>query len=194
MRGLAHQDTTVFPEAVREQMDRKCAFYLDISRDPQGELHYEVTQNAGVISGQHCPEPRPSALMTFNRRASAPIDPDKVVQEVCISRSHPVLGAQNLVLAQLIPLIQGRRGVYYCSNYSTCGNGHDLSLLSGFICAAAIGAEYPFPDDARAKLDYERLADAMGLAKQPSSTTDLTKLAALLCGLSAVSSHKVGLS
>jgi hypothetical protein len=46
---------------------------------------------------------------------------------------------------------QGRRGVFYASNYAPAGNGHDLSCVSGLVCAHAIGAEYPFNENAAAK-------------------------------------------
>ena len=54
-------------------------------------------------------------------------------------------------------LAQGRRGVYYCANYTTPGNCHDMSLLSGIVCATAIGAKYPFEGNKSAKKDYEML-------------------------------------
>ena len=67
-------------------------------------------------------------------------------------------------MAQLsLRLCQGRDGLYYCSNWTTPGNCHDMSLLSGFLCATAIGAEYPFPDDAEARKDLHRLNDLMGV-------------------------------
>ena len=46
---------------------------------------------------------------------------------------------------------------------STPGNGHDLSLCSGFAAAAAIGADYPFAADADAAADFARLRGIMGL-------------------------------
>lgn len=41
--------------------------------------------------------------------------------------------------------------------------GHDLSLLSGFVVAHALGADYPFPDDKEARKDFDRLRVLMGL-------------------------------
>jgi len=67
-------------------------------------------------------------------------------------------------MAQLsLRLCQGRDGLYYCSNWTTPGNCHDMSLLSGFLCAHAIGAEYPFPDEREAQKDFHRLNDLMGV-------------------------------
>ena len=59
--------------------------------------------------------------------------------------------------------IQGRQGVYYCSNWTTPGNTHDMSLLSGIVCAHAIGAAYPFEGNAEAKKDFQRLRSLMGI-------------------------------
>jgi hypothetical protein len=53
--------------------------------------------------------------------------------------------------------------MYYCSNYTTPGNCHDMSLLSGLLCAHAIGAPYPFEDNFQAKRDFKMLGSLMGL-------------------------------
>ena len=57
----------------------------------------------------------------------------------------------------------GRDGVYYCSNWTTPGNTHDMSLLSGIVCAHAIGAAYPFEGNVEAKKDFQRLRSLMGI-------------------------------
>jgi hypothetical protein len=78
-------------------------------------------------------------------------------------RAHPHLSLRNLLVAALLRLVQGARGTYYCSSFATPGNGHDLSLLSGLAVASAIGAPYPFADNAAAKDDFESLRGFMGL-------------------------------
>jgi hypothetical protein len=85
-----------------------------------------------------------------------------VIGSFSAPRAHPGLCVRNMLITQLLPLVQGRRGVYYCSNWATAGNGHDLSLLAGICCATAIGAEYPFADGA-AKRDHRLLSGFMGL-------------------------------
>ena len=42
-------------------------------------------------------------------------------------------------------------------------NCHDMSLLSGIICAHAVGAKYPFEKYKEAKKDFNRLRDLMGI-------------------------------
>ena len=61
-------------------------------------------------------------------------------------------------------LVQGRDGIYYCSNWTTPGNCHDMSFLSGLACAHAIGARYPF-EDREATKDFHRLRDLMGILR-----------------------------
>lgn len=212
VRAWVHQDKTAFHNGTMpaadgarndDNMNKHCAFYLSVSpgdKKPESrhsrDVHYEWIQNAGVISGQHMPG-RPCwehpALLSFNRKdtngkntGSTPqLDPAKILKEVCISRSHPNIELQNFIAAQLVPLFQGRRGIYYCSNYPTCGNGHDPSLLAGFSAAVAIGADYPIDKDqpryARARRDYERLSGSLGLAPQ-SKLWDLATVGAQ-CGL-----------
>ena len=57
-------------------------------------------------------------------------------------------------------------GVFYATNYAPPGNGHDLSCLSGLVCAHAIGAKYPFEHNELAKLECLRLQDSMGCDHQ----------------------------
>ena len=52
--------------------------------------------------------------------------------------------------------------MYYATNYAVAGNGHDLSCLSGMVCAEAIGADYLFPENRAAKQDFDRLKGSMG--------------------------------
>ena len=59
--------------------------------------------------------------------------------------------------------MQGRRGLYFCGSFATPGNGHDLSLCSGLAVACALGAAYPFADDASAAADFVRLRRLMGV-------------------------------
>lgn len=53
--------------------------------------------------------------------------------------------------------------MYYCGSYTTPGNGHDLSLLSGFVIADLIsgGGSYPFKGKEKACEDFERLKKIM---------------------------------
>eukprot|EP01123_Difflugia_compressa_P005075 TRINITY_DN16646_c0_g1_i1.p1 TRINITY_DN16646_c0_g1~~TRINITY_DN16646_c0_g1_i1.p1 ORF type:complete len:117 (-),score=0.32 TRINITY_DN16646_c0_g1_i1:4-312(-) len=84
--------------------------------------------------------------------------------KVSNARAHPELCIRNLIIGILIRFIQGFNNTYYCGSYTTPGNGHDLSLLSGFAVARAIGAEYPFiPEDREAKRDFEKLCRLMGI-------------------------------
>jgi len=69
----------------------------------------------------------------------------------------------NISVMLSMRLVQGRQGMYYCGNWTTPGNCHDMSFLSGTVCATAIGAAYPFPEAVEAKKDYERLRGLMGL-------------------------------
>ena len=78
-------------------------------------------------------------------------------------RAHPLQSAWNVMTVLALRLIQGRQGIYYCSNWTTPANCHDMSLLSGMCCAHAIGADYPFEGNSDAKRDFRRLQALMGL-------------------------------
>lgn len=90
-------------------------------------------------------------------------DVEDVVSTFAAPRAHPGLCFRNMIITQLLGLVQGRRGVYFCSNWATAGNGHDLSLVAGMCVADAIGAEYPFPDEAESRADLVMLRYFMGL-------------------------------
>lgn len=78
--------------------------------------------------------------------------------------NHPVLNPVSLACQYLLRFIQGRRGVYFCGSLATPGNGHDLSLCSGFAVAVAVGAKFPFEDSALCRSDLKKLSGLMGLA------------------------------
>lgn len=99
--------------------------------------------------------------------------PDKLRGTFSAPRSHPDMSIKNMAITQMLHLIQGRRGIYYCSNYTAPGNGHDLAFLSGVVVAHAIGAEYPFTQDGElaghkvaakdARRDFNNMRNFMGL-------------------------------
>ena len=91
------------------------------------------------------------------------IAPGKVRGTGNHARAHPLYSGWNVAAMLSLRLVQGRDGVYYCSNWTTPGNCHDMSLLSGFVCASAIGAKYPFPEKPEAKKDFFRMKDLMGV-------------------------------
>jgi predicted NAD/FAD-binding protein len=91
------------------------------------------------------------------------IDPALVRGTGNHARAHPLYSGWNVAAMLALRLIQGKDGVYYCSNWTTPGNTHDMSLLSGIACAHAIGAAYPFPQNVEAEKDFHRLRDLMGI-------------------------------
>lgn len=91
------------------------------------------------------------------------IDPKKIVGTANHARAHPLYSGWNVMAMLNLRLVQGRNGIYYCSNWTTPGNCHDMSFLSGLICAHAIGAKYPFESEGEARKDFGRMRDLMGI-------------------------------
>ena len=75
--------------------------------------------------------------------------------------AHPDLSLDNLLSARRLRRHQGRDRLHFCGSYTTPGNGHDLSLLSGLVVADALGAPYPFREDAGALEDFRLLRKSM---------------------------------
>lgn len=80
--------------------------------------------------------------------------------------NHPVLCHKNITIAALVAFIQGARNAFYCGSWTTPGNGHDLSLLSGLCVAERIApGSYPFGDNIDASDDFLRLQSLMKLGR-----------------------------
>ena len=162
-----HSDKSVLKESHQQSILDKFATYIDVSGSSRQGFNYDQTF---VLGSWY-----PAAQRTLERRSGGVLPllvshgeqmVDKISSEhlkgtVSHVRAHPVLSPLNLLISQLLPLLQGNRGIHYCGSYSTPGNGHDLSLLSGFVAANAVGASYPFPENKAAKRDFELLRRLM---------------------------------
>ena len=89
---------------------------------------------------------RPPLLISHALTEGKVIDPTKIVGTGNHARAHPLYSGWNIMTMLSLRLAQGRNGIYYCANWTTPGNTHDMSLLSGIVTAHAIGADYPFPE------------------------------------------------
>jgi len=146
-----HQEVSCLPEQHRQAMLEDGAFLIDIDKNGRltGGVNIEFTHNLGAWS----PTARAMGLAKKDARMfmSQALNKDKdysasELKTFSAPRGHPSLTTTNMVITQMLHLIQGRRGVYYCSNWTSPGNGHDLACTSGLCVAGAIGAPYPFED------------------------------------------------
>jgi len=167
MHAVMHSDGSVIPEEYREDCLKRASNYVEITRLEDGSINMENQYNFGIQT----PGPgiydlpldqKPVMLISHALGENKSIDPSLVRGTANHARAHPLYSGWNVAAQLSLRLIQGRDGIYYCSNWTTPGNCHDMSLLSGIICANAIGAAYPF-DDKEAKKDFFRLRDLMGV-------------------------------
>ncbi len=152
--GHVHGDATVLPATHREAILGGYATYVDVIEEGDGALRYE---NHFVLSSW-VPAARGTGavmLVHYNKPEGRALDPFE--RTIVNRRANPDLSPGNLGRALLLRLIQGDGGLYYAGSYTTPGNGHDLSLLSGLVIANALGAPYPFDDDPDARADFDRL-------------------------------------
>eukprot|EP00005_Dracoamoeba_jomungandri_P012742 CAMPEP_0174267776 /NCGR_PEP_ID=MMETSP0439-20130205/34908_1 /TAXON_ID=0 /ORGANISM="Stereomyxa ramosa, Strain Chinc5" /LENGTH=354 /DNA_ID=CAMNT_0015355485 /DNA_START=422 /DNA_END=1486 /DNA_ORIENTATION=+ len=161
LNGVIHSDKSVLPHDYRNEILNGYSNSIRTDKK-QGEAGYTYENtfvlSSWVPSAQHSSK-KPPMLVTYSPQS----DIKKVVGHVINVRAHPHLSVKGMIISMLMRLIQGRRGVYYCGSYTTPGNGHDLSLLSGLVVAKAIGADYPFADNQEALKDFKRLQKLMGL-------------------------------
>jgi len=167
LEAPVHQDVECLPEGYRRELMDGCAFM--INTDAHGGA--DGTQNTMYthVLGSWSPSAREAGIagapmfMSQCMHEGVEIDEAKINKTFSAPRSHPDLSTSNLAITQMLRLVQGRKGRYFCSNYVAPGNGHDLSLLSGMAVAGAIGAEYPFPENQSAWQDFEWMKMFMGV-------------------------------
>jgi predicted NAD/FAD-binding protein/cytochrome b involved in lipid metabolism len=167
MHAVMHSDGSVIDEKHREVCLARASNYVEITRKEDGEINIENQYNFGVQT----PGPgiydlpldkKPVMLISHALGEGKSIDPNLVRGTGNHARAHPLYSGWNVAAQLSLRLVQGKQGIYYCSNWTTPGNCHDMSLLSGLVCAHAIGAKYPFEGDVEAKKDFNRLRDLMG--------------------------------
>lgn len=156
LEGQIHSDSHVLPESYRQEILSNFANYIEVKKD--GTVENTFVLSSWVPSARAARTTTPM-LVTYNSGKEI----NGVRGTVSNALAHPHMSFTNTSIALLLRLVQGRRNVYYCGSFSTPGNGHDLSLLSGFVVAHALGAPYPFPDNEAARADFDRLRNLMGL-------------------------------
>ena len=77
------------------------------------------------------------------------IDPAKIIEER--HWRHLVADSLQLLRAMELHRIQGTRHTWFCGEYAGMYGGHESSVVTGLAVARALGAPYPFEDDAAAR-------------------------------------------
>ena len=168
MHSVLHSDGNVIDERFREDCLKRASNYVEVTEKGDGTINIENQYNFGVQT----PGPgvydlpldeKPVMLISHALGEGKSIDEALVVGTANHARAHPLYSGWNVMAMLSLRLVQGRDGIYYCSNWTTPGNCHDMSFLSGLVCAHAIGARYPFEENGEAKKDFHRMRDLMGI-------------------------------
>ena len=168
MHAVLHSDRSVIEEVHREDCLKRASNYVEVTEKADGSINIENQYNFGVQT----PGPgvydlpldeKPAMLISHALGEGKSIDEKLIVGTANHARAHPLYSGWNVMAMLSLRLVQGKDGIYYCSNWTTPGNCHDMSFLSGLVCAHAIGAKYPFEDNGEAKKDFHRLRDLMGI-------------------------------
>lgn len=166
MHSIIHNDASIIAPEFREEVLKSGSNYVEVTRLKDGSLNIENTYNFGVqtpsVVGLPLDQKVPM-LITHALGEGKTIDPKLIRGEGNHARAHPLYSGWNLAALLSLRFIQGSRGMYFCSNYTTPGNCHDMSLLSGLSCAHAIGAPYLFEENESAKKDFNILRSLMGI-------------------------------
>jgi predicted NAD/FAD-binding protein len=151
--GVAHGDERVLPLAHRDTILRDYCTAIDLV-DREYRNHFVVSSWAPVARGTNA-----KMIVSYNQprhvRLAGP------TFSFSNRGAHPDLSLGNLWRARRLRALQGAHHLYYCGAYTTPGNGHDLSLLSGLVVASALGAPYPFANDPEANADFDLLRRQM---------------------------------
>jgi predicted NAD/FAD-binding protein len=152
-RFVIHSDTGILPEKDRDLILSSYNTYVEV--DASGNLESTFVLSAGNPNLRDLGHPM---LVTFNSKKTI----RNVEAECALPRPTHALSLHNLANMLLLRYIQGRRGIYYCSGYTTPEGAHDLSFVSGLVAARAIGAAYPFdPAQRDALADFHRMQRLM---------------------------------
>lgn len=152
-RFTVHSDPSILPAADRERI--LADFNTYVETDDTGHLECTFVLSAGNPNLKAAGHPM---FVTFNSRK--PIA--KVEGEFALPNPTHALALGNLATMLALRAIQGRRGIYYCSGYTTPEGAHDLSFLSGLVAARALGADYPFgPENTLALADFHQMQRLM---------------------------------
>ena len=172
--GEAHSDSAAAlpPQFEGELLQRFCN-YVEVQGgdgDGGGALAYE---NTFIVSSWSPPALAPDVagqrpmLVSYGCKERLRNTPAALFERNVTGReAHPCLTTTNLALSTAVwPRLQGLHGgaLYFAGSSVTPGNGHDLSLLSGLVVAAAVGAPFPFVENEAALSDFHALQGMMGL-------------------------------
>ena len=167
-RGVVHRDAAaVFPADLEDELLSNRCNYIEIDADTGENLENTFILSSWAPTVQplrKTPQSRPpvNMLVTYNAKKKLEnVDSEWVVTS---REGHPSLTLFQMIASNLLfPLFQGTRNksAWFCGSGVAAANGHDLSLLSGFVVAHECGAPYPFPDNEAAMQDFRRLQKMM---------------------------------
>jgi hypothetical protein len=159
-QGIVHSEAhKVFPaKFAQDLLKHHCNYMVIDGKNPSNlENHFIISSWSPTAQNSKVP-----MLVSYNcEQANKEVD---ALWTVTARDAHPCLTFFQLIASNTIwPILQGTRSgqAWFCGSAITPGNGHDLSLLSGFVAAARLGAPYPFPGNSKGAEDYERLDNMM---------------------------------
>jgi len=156
--GTIHGDKSVLPVQYQDVLLSDYANYIEVRGSGKTyEVENTFLLSSWVPAVQKKKAERPM-MITYNNKKNI----SNPVGHVSNIGAHPHLSVPNLIISSLLRFVQGHQGRYYCASYTTPGNGHELSFLSGLAVAQAIGAKYPFPKEVDCVTDFNKLSALMG--------------------------------
>ena len=164
-QGIVHTDGTVLPQEFRKDLLEHHCNYMEID----GKKPH-VMENHFIISSwaptAHAVKDKMAMLVTYNAEEKTKnVDAEWTVTS---KEAHPCLTIFQMMSSIILwPTLQGARNnqVFFAGSAISAGNGHDLSLLSGFVAANLLtGTPYPFPTVKNGVADFERLKKMMSWA------------------------------
>jgi predicted NAD/FAD-binding protein len=101
------------------------------------------------------------------------IDSAKIIEER--HWRHLVADSVQLLRAMELHRIQGKRRTWFCGEYAGMYGGHESSIVTGLAVATALGAPYPFKDDAAAsRVFYDTAVTHMRIVRGRPPELDAT--------------------
>lgn len=150
-------------------------------------MHRDEMDGFGILSsfatharwyeafGVHSPPARPANENGGSFRCTMFEIEDCTARGATMEKMIEIVNTPNVLRMVALRVLQGDRGLYYCANYTTPANGHDLSLLSGFVVAAAVVEKLDPRADSAVTKQSSGVLDALFCNARDSSAAALVR-------------------
>ncbi len=156
LQGWIHRDESVLSAAAKQRMS-EMSNCVTVNSDESVVNTFVLSSWIPKVVAMGFEESEKPFLVTYGKVPIA--DP---IQQIIFRFAHPMLCFGNLLASFVLRFVHTPSPIAFCGSWTTPGNGHDLSFCSGLAAAHAVGAAYPFADNAELVEEFDRVRSVLG--------------------------------